>query len=248
MQVFLELYYCYRLDAILTKRRPFWRLSLRCSLWQFYIDLYVTFISYFNKKVASSNFTNSKLLFSREKKRRGMSWMARLAFKECNSNTGYVLILLLELCECVFLVLSLRIEFWYLQHETELLEDTLGLPGFPPATTSYKFGSSDEEFMDSDDYTSTHVRTRPPVISNSRFTNSNLNASQHGGIKQEVRRRHSHHNWLHKLVKPFSYQHHLSHLSLYGCYSLITLVLPFDLLRILMNRWCCSQNRWFLRN
>ncbi|KAF2608011.1 hypothetical protein F2Q68_00046687 [Brassica cretica] len=91
-----------------------------------------------------------------------------------------------------------RMQLQY-RHETELLEDTLGLPGFPPATTSYKFGSSDEEFMDSDDYTSTHVRTRPSLIPNSRFTNSNLNASQHGGIKQEVRRRHSHHNWLHKL-------------------------------------------------
>ncbi|KAL0808149.1 hypothetical protein Bca101_100641 [Brassica carinata] len=91
-----------------------------------------------------------------------------------------------------------RMQLQY-RHETELLEDTLGLPGFPPATTSYKFGSSDEEFMDSDDYTSTHVRARPSLIPNSRFTNSNLNVSQHGGIKQEVRRRHSHHNWLHKL-------------------------------------------------
>ncbi|WZZ05643.1 hypothetical protein YC2023_091564 [Brassica napus] len=85
-----------------------------------------------------------------------------------------------------------RMQLQY-RHETELLED-------PPATTtSYKFGSSDEELMDSDDYTSTHVRTRPSVIPNSRFTNSNLNAPQPGGIKQEVRRRHSHHNWLHKL-------------------------------------------------
>ncbi|CAN7129005.1 unnamed protein product [Brassica rapa subsp. narinosa] len=92
-----------------------------------------------------------------------------------------------------------RMQLQY-RHETELLEESLGLPGFPPATTSsYKFGSSDEELMDSDDYTSTHVRTRPSVIPNSRFTNSNLNASQPGGIKQEVRRRHSHHNWLHKL-------------------------------------------------
>ncbi|CAF2178538.1 BnaA07g38490D [Brassica napus] len=85
-----------------------------------------------------------------------------------------------------------RMQLQY-RHETELLED-------PPATTSsYKFGSSDEELMDSDDYTSTHLRTRPSVIPNSRFTNSNLNASQPGGIKQEVRRRHSHHNWLHRL-------------------------------------------------
>ncbi|KAJ4884723.1 Enhancer of polycomb-like transcription factor protein [Raphanus sativus] len=92
-----------------------------------------------------------------------------------------------------------RMQLQY-RHETELLEESLALPGFPPATTTcYKFGSSDEELMDSDDYTSTHVRTRPSVIPSSRFTNSNLNASQPGGIKQEVRRRHSHHNWLHKL-------------------------------------------------
>ncbi|XP_023643035.1 uncharacterized protein LOC17894599 [Capsella rubella] len=86
-----------------------------------------------------------------------------------------------------------------LRHETELLEESLALPGFPPTTTSYKFGSSDDELMDSDDYTSTRVRTRPAVIPNSRFTNLNLNASQAGGIKQEVRRRQSHHGWLHRL-------------------------------------------------
>ena len=126
--------------------------------------------------------------------------MVRLAFRECNSNTGYYLLLLLELL-CVLLMLKSDIWGLILQDETELLEESFALPGFPPATTAfYKFGSSDEELMDSDDYTSTHVRTRPSVIPNSRFTNSNLNASQPGGIKQEVRRRHSHHNWLHKLV------------------------------------------------
>ncbi|KAG2282108.1 hypothetical protein Bca52824_053328 [Brassica carinata] len=82
------------------------------------------------------------------------------------------------------------------RHETELLEDSFAQHGFQPATTSYKYGSSEEELMDSDDYTSTHVRTRPPIIPNSRFANG----SQPRGIKQEVRRRHSsHHNWLHKL-------------------------------------------------
>ncbi|KAF3518306.1 hypothetical protein DY000_02064283 [Brassica cretica] len=56
-----------------------------------------------------------------------------------------------------------RMQLQY-RHETELLEDTLGLPGFPPATTSYKFGSSDEEFMDSDDYTSTHDPNEPVML------------------------------------------------------------------------------------
>ena len=114
----------------------------------------------------------------------------------------YLLLLLnpfsLSVYWCFVWYLSLR-----LQHETELLEDSYAQHGFQPATTSYKYGSSDEELMDSDDYTSTHVRTRPPIIPNSRFTNG----SQPRGIKQEVRRRHSsHHNWLHKLVKnlPFT--------------------------------------------
>lgn len=99
-----------------------------------------------------------------------------------------------------------KLHLWFRQHETELLEDSLALPGFQPTTTtSYKFGSSDDEYMDSDDHTSARVRTRPSFIPNSRFTNSNLNASQPGGIKQEVRRRHSHNGWLHKLVETFSY-------------------------------------------
>ncbi|KFK42281.1 enhancer of polycomb-like protein [Arabis alpina] len=91
-----------------------------------------------------------------------------------------------------------RIQLQY-RHETDLLEDCLALPGFPPSTTSYKFGSSDEEFMDSDDYTTTRVRTRPAFIPNPRFTNTNLNTSHPGGFKQEVRRRHSNQGWLHKL-------------------------------------------------
>jgi len=91
-----------------------------------------------------------------------------------------------------------RIQLQY-RHETELLEDSLAMPGFQPTTTSYKFGSSDDELMDSDDHTSTRVRTRPAVIPSSRFTNLNLNASHPGGIKQEVRRRQSQHGWLHRL-------------------------------------------------
>jgi len=35
------------------------------------------------------------------------------------------------------------------QHETELLEDSLAVPGFP---LSSKFDSSEDEFVDSDDH------------------------------------------------------------------------------------------------
>ncbi|XP_038717819.1 enhancer of polycomb-like protein 1 isoform X2 [Tripterygium wilfordii] len=51
-----------------------------------------------------------------------------------------------------------RIQMKY-KHETELLEDSLAFPGFPPA--SCKFGSSDDEYVDSDDLASSHPRLRP---------------------------------------------------------------------------------------
>jgi hypothetical protein len=125
-----------------------------------------------------------------------------------------------------------RIQLQY-RHETELLEDSLAMPGFQPTTTSYKFGSSDDELMDSDDHTSTRVRTRPAVIPSSRFTNLNLNASHPGGIKQEVRRRQSQHGWLHRLVKPSLTTPKLSLATIINHLSKPVMIL---FLRILMNR------------
>ncbi|KAF5739194.1 hypothetical protein HS088_TW12G00395 [Tripterygium wilfordii] len=89
-----------------------------------------------------------------------------------------------------------RIQMKY-KHETELLEDSLAFPGFPPA--SCKFGSSDDEYVDSDDLASSHPRLRPAVRSNLPLTDSNLLMVPAGGMKQEFRRRHTPQGWLHKL-------------------------------------------------
>uniref|UniRef100_A0A1J3K7X5 Enhancer of polycomb-like protein n=1 Tax=Noccaea caerulescens TaxID=107243 RepID=A0A1J3K7X5_NOCCA len=78
-----------------------------------------------------------------------------------------------------------RIQLKY-KHETELLEDSLALSGFP----------SEDEFMDSDDpTTTTQTHTRPSFTPHPRFTDSHLARAQAGSVKQEARR----HGWLHKL-------------------------------------------------
>lgn len=89
-----------------------------------------------------------------------------------------------------------RIQMKY-KHETELLEDSLVLPGFPPF--SCKFGSSEEEYVDSDDLANSRPRTRPPAIQNPPFTDSNLVTVPSGSMKQEFRRRHVPQGWLHKM-------------------------------------------------
>lgn len=84
------------------------------------------------------------------------------------------------------------------QHETELLEDSLALSGFAPF--SCKFGSSEDEYVDSDDLANSRPRTRPSVIQNPPMTDSNLVMVPSGSMKQEFRRRHVQHGWLHKMV------------------------------------------------
>lgn len=97
----------------------------------------------------------------------------------------------------ILLLMLLHIGF---QHETELLEDSLALPGFPPF--SCKFGSSEEEYVDSDDLANSRPRTRPSAIQNPPLTDSNLVTVPSGSMKQEFRRRHVPHGWLHKMVLP----------------------------------------------
>uniref|UniRef100_A0A2N9IY54 Uncharacterized protein n=1 Tax=Fagus sylvatica TaxID=28930 RepID=A0A2N9IY54_FAGSY len=94
----------------------------------------------------------------------------------------------------ILLLMLLHIGF---QHETELLEDSLALPGFPPF--SCKFGSSEEEYVDSDDLANSRPRTRPSAIQNPPLTDSNLVTVPSGSMKQEFRRRHVPHGWLHKM-------------------------------------------------
>lgn len=83
------------------------------------------------------------------------------------------------------------------QHETELLEDSLVLSGFPPLP---KFGSSEEEFMDSDEFANSRLGTRPSAIQNPPLVDSNLVFIHTGNMKQELKRRHVSQGWLHKMV------------------------------------------------
>ncbi|KAH7515236.1 hypothetical protein FEM48_Zijuj10G0005500 [Ziziphus jujuba var. spinosa] len=88
-----------------------------------------------------------------------------------------------------------RIQMKY-KHETELLEDSLALPGFPPLS---KFGSSEEEFMDSDDVANSRLGTRPSAIHNPPLQESNLVFIPTGNMKQELKGRHVSQGWLHKM-------------------------------------------------
>lgn len=85
-----------------------------------------------------------------------------------------------------------RIQMKY-KHETELLEDSLALPGFP--SFPGKFGSSEEEFVDSDDVTYSRQNARQ----NTPFADSKLVMVSPGTIKREFRRRNAPYGWLHKL-------------------------------------------------
>ncbi|KAL1224194.1 hypothetical protein V5N11_031330 [Cardamine amara subsp. amara] len=87
-----------------------------------------------------------------------------------------------------------RIQLKY-KHETELLEDSLALSGFPLSTSCRFATSEDDEFMDSDDFTTTQTCTGPAFTPHLRYTESNLARAQAVNIKQEARR----HGWLHKL-------------------------------------------------
>lgn len=82
------------------------------------------------------------------------------------------------------------------KHEIELLED-VALPGFP--SVSCKFGLSEDEFMDSDDLAPSHPHSQSTAIENQPFTESNLVPVPTASMKQEFRRRHVPHAWLHKL-------------------------------------------------
>ena len=72
------------------------------------------------------------------------------------------------------------------QHETELLEDSLALPGF--ASFPGKFGSSEDEFMDSDDVSNSRPHTRPASVHNTPFTDSKPGMVSAGIMKCEFRR------------------------------------------------------------
>ncbi|KAI8531915.1 hypothetical protein RHMOL_Rhmol11G0173100 [Rhododendron molle] len=85
-----------------------------------------------------------------------------------------------------------RIQMKY-KHETELLEDSLALPGFP--SFPGKFGSSEEEFVDSDDV----AYSRQNARQNMPFADTKLVMVSPGSIKREFRRRNAPNGWLQKL-------------------------------------------------
>lgn len=99
------------------------------------------------------------------------------------------------------------------QHEIELHEDSFPFPGFQPV--SCKFGSSEDEYVDSDDLaTNSRPRMRPSAIQNHPHMESNIVPVPSAGIKQEFRRRHVPHGWLHKLVHLVGVTMHSTFLSL----------------------------------
>ncbi|PSS08431.1 Enhancer of polycomb like [Actinidia chinensis var. chinensis] len=89
-----------------------------------------------------------------------------------------------------------RIQMKY-KHETELLEDSLALPGF--ASFPGKFGLSEDEFVDSDDVSNSRPHTRPASVHNTPFTDSKLGMVSAGIMKCEFRRRNTPYGCLRKL-------------------------------------------------
>ncbi|KAI4297434.1 hypothetical protein L6164_037325 [Bauhinia variegata] len=90
-------------------------------------------------------------------------------------------------------VILQRLQMKY-KHETEFLEDTLALPGFPSFTS--RFGSSEEEFFDSDDIMTGRARTRSSAIPNLSSYETNMPMVS---TKLEFKRRYVPHGWPQKM-------------------------------------------------
>ncbi|KAL3651466.1 hypothetical protein CASFOL_004468 [Castilleja foliolosa] len=88
-----------------------------------------------------------------------------------------------------------RVQMKY-KHEIELLEDSLALPGLPSFPS--KVGSSEEEFVDSDDVANTRPHSRQFAMRTPPFTESKLVMVGPGNTRREARRVVPH-TWLHKL-------------------------------------------------
>ncbi|CAM8904547.1 unnamed protein product [Rhodiola kirilowii] len=86
-----------------------------------------------------------------------------------------------------------RIQLKY-RHETELVEDSLALSGFP--TLSSRHGFSEE---DSDEVPNSRLHIRPAALQNHHYTDTKPVIRSMGNMKKEFRRRHALHGWLLKL-------------------------------------------------
>ncbi|KAJ0988158.1 hypothetical protein J5N97_006514 [Dioscorea zingiberensis] len=87
-----------------------------------------------------------------------------------------------------------RIQMKY-KHEARLVEDGLALSGFPPAC---KFGSSEDDPMDSDDAINGCSRLHPTAIQHSRFSNYRRIIFPTGRMTRDLKRRHLPNGWLQK--------------------------------------------------
>ncbi|XP_027158493.1 uncharacterized protein LOC113760122 [Coffea eugenioides] len=86
-----------------------------------------------------------------------------------------------------------RIQMKY-KNETELLEDSLALPGLPSFPS--KVVSSDEEFVDSDDVANSRPHLRPVAAQNPPFMDSKLVMASAASTRRDVKRQNG---WLNKL-------------------------------------------------
>ncbi|PWA93781.1 Enhancer of polycomb-like, N-terminal [Artemisia annua] len=86
-----------------------------------------------------------------------------------------------------------------IMNETELLEDSLALPGLPSYMS--KFAPSEDEFFDSDDIQK-HSLLGPHAYAAQKqaIMDSRYVLPSGGGIKREFRRQPVQSSWLHKLV------------------------------------------------
>ncbi|PHT51652.1 hypothetical protein CQW23_06114 [Capsicum baccatum] len=85
------------------------------------------------------------------------------------------------------------------KNEIELVEDTLALPGFPSFPSM--FGSSEEEYVDSDDAAISRPHAQADVSPSLTFIDSKPLMASVGSIRREreLKRRCVPHGWLHRL-------------------------------------------------
>ncbi|KAJ8548965.1 hypothetical protein K7X08_032328 [Anisodus acutangulus] len=83
------------------------------------------------------------------------------------------------------------------KNEIELFEDTLALPGFPSFPSNV--GSSEEEYVDSDDAAISRPYAQAAVSPNLTFIDSKPVMASAGSMRRELKRRYFPRGWLHKL-------------------------------------------------
>ncbi|XP_072962903.1 uncharacterized protein [Typha angustifolia] len=96
-----------------------------------------------------------------------------------------------EVMECEVNLQRIQIKY---THEAQLVEDGITFSGFQPAS---KFGSSEDDYMDSDDATNDRTYARPATI-HPRFSDSKLTVVPTVCIKRELKRRPPPNGWLHQ--------------------------------------------------